>query len=106
MFFVVRAIHQGDGALARQCPQGTKLPGVLLQLGAIALCKPAPTRRIVAKPLAQRGTERQLLVSLVERQSFFFDAARPQPVNQDTCAIVWRWRLVGALDEHMARRDS
>ena len=102
MCFVMRGIHERDGALARQCAQGIEQLRVWAQFGRIALVKRLPARGVVTEPLAQLGAGRELLGPLIHGQTLLLDAPRPQAVNQYPRTVVVGWRVVGTLDPDMA----
>src|SRR5512133_2142549 len=91
--FVMCAIHERDGALARQCAQGIEQLRVWAQFGRIALAKLLPARGVMTEPLAQRGAGRKRLGPLIHGQTLLLDASRPQAVNQYTRTVVVGWRI-------------
>src|SRR5450830_553530 len=96
--FVMRGIHERDGALARQRTHRLEHFRVRAQLLCVALAKLLPARRVVTEPLAQLRTGREFLGPLIQCQSLLLDTSRPQAVNQYTRTVVVGWGLVGALD--------
>jgi hypothetical protein len=92
---IVRREHQGDRAFARR---GAKLFDKVLpvaQLRAIASAKFLLALGLVTEPVPQLGARRDVLHPHIDRGIRFFDAARPQPVDQDAGAVRGGWRLIG-----------
>src|SRR6185295_10595900 len=75
------------------------------ELRAVAATKLVPAVRVMAEPGAQLGARRDLLEPFVEPGLRLADAARPQPVDEDPCAVRSFGRLVGALQPYVGCGD-
>ena len=91
-------IDEGDRALARTTAQVLQyfwMPG---ELRAVAAAKLVPAFRVMAEPCAQLRARRDLLDPLVELRFGLADAARPQVIDQDPCAVRPFGRIISALE--------
>src|SRR5215831_16394886 len=82
MFLVPGPVDQRDGSFAGLLAEQANRLGMRLQLGAIALLKSFPPRRVVAEPLAQLRTGRDFLEPQIDRRLLLGHAPRPQAVHQ------------------------
>src|SRR5262249_60420304 len=57
-----------------------------------------PMRGIMSEPLAQSGAGRDVFHPFIDGGFGFFHSARPQPVDQDSSAIIGRRRFIGSLE--------
>ena len=90
-------IDEGDRTLAGAAAQILQRILVMGQLRAVAAAKLVPAVGVMTEPSAELGARRNLLDPFVEPGFRLADSARPQAVDQYSCAVGFLSRFVGPL---------
>jgi hypothetical protein len=106
VLFVTRAINERNRPAPRQCSQMLELIGAGAKLGAIALPKLLPATWVVSKPFPKLGARSELLYPLVDAGLRLFEAARPQPIDEDASPVIGRGMLIRPLQSYVRRWNS
>src|SRR5215467_2297651 len=95
--FIARGVDQRDWPFVNSVAYLFQQLGVLAELGAIAAPEFRPTLGAVSEPLPQRRTRGNLFEPMIDCRARFLDAARPEPVDQDTGSITRLGGLIGTF---------
>jgi len=75
------------------------------ELGAVAAAELVPAVRIMAEPSAELGARRDVLDPFVEPGFRLADPARPQAVDEDSCAVTFFGRLISTFEPDVRSGD-
>ncbi len=92
---IVRAEDQRDATLSRCCKNRFQSFRTFIQFGEVFSLELFPLCRIVAEPFTQFRAGRNVFQPAIQTQSFFLYAARPEPLYQESSAIIRTHRIVG-----------
>ena len=98
MNLVGRPVDESHGSIAGTTPEILEGVGVPVELCAIAAPELVPALRIVAEPSPQIGRGRNFLEPLVQLGLCLAEAARPQAIYEDSCAVCSFRLLIRALE--------
>ena len=106
MIAVPGCIDEGDWALMGTATEIVQQFCALGELDVVSTAKLVPTFRIMAEPNAELRAWSDLLDPLVELGVSLTDTARPQPIDEDSCAVRLFRRLIDALEPDVRRGDG
>ena len=98
-------VDEGDRALLGTAAEIRQPFCLLGEFGAVAAAELVPTFGIMAEPSAQFRTWRDFLDPLVEPGLRLADAARPQAIDENSCAVRPFGRIVRALEPDVRSGD-
>ena len=90
-------VDEGDRALLGTASEIRQPSGLLGEFRPVAAAELVPTFRLMAEPFAQFGARCDLPDPLVEPGIRLADSARPQAIDEDSCAVRSFGRSVRAL---------
>src|SRR6516164_4436484 len=95
--------HECDPAVLRQRTQPIELVRMLPNLRLVAAPEFLPPRGIMSEPLAQSVAGRDVFHPFIDGGIGLFHSSRPQPVDQDSSAVIGRGRFIGSLELDVVR---
>ena len=105
MGLVPGRIDEGDRTLAGAAAEILQYLRVIGELRAVPAAKLVPACRVMAEPCAEFGARRDLLEPFVEPGFRLADSARPQAVDEDSCAVGFLGRFIGPLQPDVRSGD-
>lgn len=75
-----------------------RLVRFIRKLAAVACLKLFPTRRVVPKPATQRIARSDIAQPVIQARLLTLHPTRLQAINQHPLPILYRWRVINALD--------
>src|SRR5262245_8773913 len=97
MFRIVRAIDESDPAVPRGFANRLKCFRMGIELGEIPALELLPLLRIMGKPAAEFVAWGRVFQPAVDTQLRFFDAARPEPLDQEPDTVIRLRLFIGTL---------
>ena len=88
VLLIARTIDERHCSLFCFALQRVELSGVMPELGSVACAKGSPLFRIVPKPLPQLRAGSDFFQPKIDLGLFLRQTARPEPVHQNTDAII------------------
>lgn len=98
MELILGSVNERYRAVARGFRNFFQIFVLCMQLLSVALLKFGPPYRVVPKPLAKLGRGGKLLRPSVELRLLLADSAWPEPIHEDSLAVLFGGWIVGPLD--------
>jgi len=106
MQLVMSCINEGERSTASELSELGEPLWVLAELHHVAPSKLRPPIRVVAKPLSQFGTGRDLLEPKVDRGILLLHSPGPKPIHQNTRPVTGGRLLVDTFQSDFVCRNS